>query len=68
MITGLKEIAELMRSNLYQIDEETSQELIDCGIISKQEEDLLIDLENAIILLENLKSQYDNKLKQIKTL
>jgi len=65
MITGLKEIAELMRSNLYQIDEETSQELIDCGVISKQEEDLLIDLENAIILLENLKSQYDNKLKQI---
>lgn len=63
MITGLKEIAELMRSNLYQIDEETSQELIDCGVISKQEEDLLIDLENAIILLENLKSQYDNKLK-----
>ena len=68
MITGLKEIAELMRSNLYQIDEETSQELIYCGVISKQEEDLLIDLENAIILLKNLKSQYDNKLKQIKRL
>ena len=58
MIKGLKEIAELMRSNLYQIDEKTLQELIDCGVISKEEEDLLQDLENAIELLENL-----NKLK-----
>ena len=68
MIKGLKEIAELMRSNLYGLDEETLQELIDCGVISKEEEELLIDLENAIMLLENLKSQYDNKLKQIERL
>tara|TARA_Y100000004_G_scaffold5585_1_gene6541 strand:- start:174 stop:377 length:204 start_codon:yes stop_codon:yes gene_type:complete len=66
MITGLKEIAELIRSNLYQIDEETLQELIDCGVISKEEEELLQDLENAIMLLENLKREYDKKLKQIK--
>tara|TARA_R110002020_G_C16243655_1_gene769299 strand:+ start:951 stop:1154 length:204 start_codon:yes stop_codon:yes gene_type:complete len=66
MIKGLKEIAELMRSNLYGLDEETLQELIDCGVISKEEEELLIDLENAIMLLENLKREYDNKLKQIK--
>jgi len=58
MIKGLKEIAELMRSNLYQIDEETIQELIESGVISKEEEELLVDLENAIELLENL-----NKLK-----
>ena len=66
MIKGLKEIAELMRSNLYGLDEETLQELIDCGVISKEEEELLVDLENAIMLLENLKREYDNKLKQIK--
>ena len=58
MIKGLKEIAELMRSNLYGLDEETLQELINCGVISKEEEELLQDLENAIELLENL-----NKLK-----
>ena len=58
MITGLKEIAELMRSNLYGLDEETLQELINCGVISKEEEGLLQDLENAIELIENL-----NKLK-----
>ena len=66
MIKGLKEIAELMRSNLYQIDEETLQELINSGVISKEEEELLVDLENAIMLLENLKRQYDNELKKIK--
>lgn len=55
MIKSLKEIAELMRSNLFQIDEETEEELKKVGIISKYQEELLSDLENATELLENLK-------------
>ena len=58
MIKSLKEIAELMRSNLFQIDEETEEELKDVGVISKYQEELLKDLENATELLEKL-----NKLK-----
>lgn len=58
MIKSLKEIAELMRSNLFQIDEETEEELKDVGVISKYQEELLEDLENATELLEKL-----NKLK-----
>ena len=55
MIKSLKEIAELMRSNLFQIDEETEEELKKVGIISKYQEELLSDLENATELLETLK-------------
>ena len=55
MIKGLKEIAELMRSNLYQIDEETEEELKKAGIISKYQQDLLNDLEDAIFLIESFK-------------
>ena len=55
MIKSLKEIEELMRSNLFQIDEETEEELKKVGIISKYQEELLSDLENATELLENLK-------------
>ena len=55
MIKSLKEIAELMRSNLFQIDEETEEELKTVVIISKYQEELLSDLENATELLENLK-------------
>ena len=55
MIKSLKEIAELMRSNLFQIDEETEEELKKVGIISKYQEELLSDLEIATELLENLK-------------
>ena len=51
MIKSLKEIAELMRSNLFQIDEETEEELKKVGIISKYQEELLSDLENATELL-----------------
>tara|TARA_R110002020_G_scaffold82687_8_gene205089 strand:+ start:2206 stop:2382 length:177 start_codon:yes stop_codon:yes gene_type:complete len=58
MITSLKEIAELMRSNLFQIDEETEDELLKAGVTSKYQEKLLEDLENATELLEKL-----NKLK-----
>jgi len=58
MIKSLKEIAELMRSNLFQIDEETEEELLLAGVISKYPDALLNDLENATELLEKL-----NKLK-----
>ena len=55
MLESLKEIAELMRSNLFQLDEETEEELLKTGIISKYQEDLLNDLEDAISLIEKLK-------------
>ena len=54
MLTSLKEIAELMRSNLFQLDNEIEKDLKKAGIISKYQEDLLHDLENAISLIEKL--------------
>jgi hypothetical protein len=55
MLTSLKEIAELMRSNLFQLDEDTEQDLLNASVISKDVEYLLNDLEDAISLLEKLK-------------
>ena len=55
MLTSLKEIAELMGSNLFQIDGETEEELLEEKVISKYQEELLNDLEDAISLLEKLK-------------
>lgn len=55
MIRSLKEIAELMRSNLFQLDNETEEELKEVGVISKYQEELLKDLEDAIVLLEKIK-------------
>ena len=55
MIRSLKEIAELMRSNLFQLDNETEEELKEVGVISKYQEELLKDLEDAIVLFEKIK-------------
>tara|TARA_Y100001963_G_scaffold53626_1_gene75166 strand:- start:816 stop:1118 length:303 start_codon:yes stop_codon:yes gene_type:complete len=55
MITSLKEIAELMRSDLFQLDEDTEQDLLNASVISKDVEYLLNDLEDAILLIEKLK-------------
>jgi len=55
MIKALKEIAELMRSNLYQIDEETFEELLESGVVSMEEYELLNHLGKAINLLEMIK-------------
>ena len=55
MIKALKEIAELMSSNLYQIDEETFEELLESGVVSMEEDELLNQLEKVINLLEMIK-------------
>ena len=55
MIKSLEEIAELMRSKLFQLDNETEEELKEVGVISKYQEELLKDLEDAIVLLEKIK-------------
>ena len=55
MIKALKEIAELMRSNLYQIDEETFEELLESDVVSMEEDELLDHLEKVIDLLKMLK-------------
>ena len=55
MIKSLEEIAELMRSNLFQLDNETEEEIKEVGIISKYQEELLEDLENAIHVLKEIK-------------
>tara|TARA_R110002020_G_scaffold261983_1_gene476333 strand:+ start:321 stop:500 length:180 start_codon:yes stop_codon:yes gene_type:complete len=55
MIKALKEIAELMSSDLYQIDEETFEELLESGAVSMEEDELLNQLEKVINLLEMIK-------------
>jgi hypothetical protein len=66
MLESLKEIAELMRSDLFQLDNETEEELLKAGIISKYKEDLLDDLEDTISLIDKLKKVDLSFTKRIK--
>ena len=61
VIQCLKEIEENMNCNLFQLDEETEQELLDCDARDYTTEETKNGLEEAIKLLERL-----NKIKGIK--
>ena len=61
IIKMLKEILENMDCDLFQLDEETEQELLDCDARDYTTEETKNGLEEAIKLLERL-----NKIKGIK--
>jgi len=52
MIQGLLDIQECMSSNLFQLDSETEDEMMEKGFISMYTEDMQEQLEQAIKLLK----------------
>ena len=61
IIKMLKEILENMNCGLFQLDEETEQELLECKARIYETDETIAGLEKTIELLENL-----NKIKGIK--
>ena len=61
IIEQLKEILENMNCGLFQLDEETEQELLECKARIHETDETIAGLEKTIELLENL-----NKIKGIK--
>ena len=63
IIACLREIRENMGSNLFDIDNETQEDMIECGARNYYVEDLEIALDNAIKWMEwdfKLRSEESN--------
>tara|TARA_R100001163_G_C5064428_1_gene202045 strand:- start:3157 stop:3369 length:213 start_codon:yes stop_codon:yes gene_type:complete len=59
LINGLYSIRECMICELFQLDNETEDELIETGCIEMPTDEMLLCLEEAISIIEKLKK---NKL------
>ena len=55
MIKALQSISELMGSGLFQLDNETEDELLQTGCIETDKKEMEICLDKAIVLLREIK-------------
>ena len=55
MIKALQSISELMGSGLFQLDNETEDELLQTGCIETDTKEMEICLDKAIVLLREIK-------------
>ena len=60
IISGLLSINELMSNGMFQLDNETEEELISCGAIEMEVEEMQLCLESTISILESF-SKFINK-------
>ena len=54
IISALMSINELINNGMFQLDEETEKELINCGIIEQDVEEMQLCLESVISIIEQL--------------
>ena len=54
VLSSLNSINELINNGLFQLDEETEIELVKCGVIEQDVEEMQVCLESAISIIENL--------------
>tara|TARA_R100001463_G_scaffold15959_1_gene41449 strand:- start:1252 stop:1614 length:363 start_codon:yes stop_codon:yes gene_type:complete len=55
LLSGLYSISEMMRSDLFSLDEETEEDMLECGAIEMDTEEMAMALDEAIALIEKLK-------------
>ena len=54
ILNGLNHINELINNGMFQLDEETEQDMLKCGAIDMFVYDMQLCLEDAIKLIESL--------------
>ena len=52
VMAGLYSIRELMNNGMFQLDSETEDDMLDCGAIEVEVEEMRMCLDDAITLLE----------------
>ncbi len=64
VISGLLSINELINNGLFQLDEEIEQEMLKCGAIEMDVEEMQMCLESTIDILEHLSKLINNPLNK----
>ena len=54
IISALMSINELINNGMFQLDEETEQDMLDCGAIEQDVEEMQLCLEDVISIINQL--------------